>query len=230
MAYVLPFPLFLYYSLTNTSQTARTLISEGKEKGLVVAYTQKDGRGHFDRPWISPEGNFYGTFFLKRHPTNHTLPLYVIAHMIKKITPYVENGLSFRWPNDLFFYDKKVASIFCEREGDFALITININLKTFPENIDQPTSCLFDDPNIQIELPQFSDVIKENFHESLDLPFSEIHSFCSKRLYGIDLPRTVRTKDSEIQGIVKGVDHNGALLLKNPDGILIHISQDELLA
>ena len=222
------FPLFLYYSLTSTTDTARTLIAEGKERGLVVAYTQSKGRGNFGRSWSSPEGNFYGTLFFPKTPINPSLILYMMAHLIKKVSPYIENGLSFRWPNDLLFYDKKVGSVFLEHEGDHALIGININLKVSPEPMDQSITCLFDDPNIQIELPQFSDVLKEGLEASFNLPFAEVRDFCTKRLSDLKSPRTFNTKKGEVQGTIKGINENGCLLLKNPDGTVTTLSPEDL--
>ncbi len=226
---IMNFPLFLYYSLSSTMDQARTLIGQGQLSGLVVAYTQTQGHGRFNRPWISPEGNFYGTFFLKRPQIEGALSLHVAAHLFKKLEPYSGGLLKFKWPNDLLLGGAKVSGILLERMDDFLLVGMGINLKSSPQNIDQPTACLFDDPGITIELAQFCDVIKAGFLESLNAPFSTVRDFCLGRMWGLNSPCRVKISASEtVEGICKGIDPTGALLVEVEGGQIKTIRAGDL--
>ena len=209
---------------------ARTLIQEGHLSGLVVAYTQTHGHGRFKRPWISHEGNFYGTFFLKRPNIEGSLSLNVAAHIFKKIEPYSAGLLRFKWPNDLLLNGKKVSGILLERLDDFLLVGIGINLKHSPQNIDQPTTCLFEDSSITIDLAGFCDMIKDGFLESLNAPFSHVRDFCMGHMWGLNSPCTVKISLTETrQGICKGIDQSGALLLELENGQITTIRAGDLL-
>jgi BirA family biotin operon repressor/biotin-[acetyl-CoA-carboxylase] ligase len=198
---------------------ARTLIKEGHTSGLVVAYTQTHGYGRFKRSWISQEGNFLGTFFLPYNNIEGGLSLKVAQHIFKKLSPYCNGILRFKWPNDLMLGGKKLSGILLEKEDDFLLVGIGINLKHSPENIDQPTTCLFPDHAVTIDIAQFSDVIKDGFYESLGAPFSQAREFCLNHMQGINSPCTVKISENEtLEGICRGLDQSGALLLELPSG------------
>ncbi len=207
------FPLFLYYQLDSTMEQAKRLIHQGHESGLVVAYTQTNGHGRFQREWVSPEGNFYGTFFLKKSPISGILSLNTALHIFHKITPFCKKELKLKWPNDLLLGGEKVSGILLESMDDFLLVGVGINLKNFPSNINQPATCLFPDESIQIELPLFCDAIKEDFETSLDASFNQ--TFYQQNMHGLEQPCTVTVSQNQtIEGICKGIDSTGALLLE----------------
>lgn len=207
------FPLFLYYQLDSTMEQAKRLIDQGHESGLVVAYTQTNGHGRFQREWVSPEGNFYGTFFLKKSPISGILSLNTALHVFHKIAPFCKGELKLKWPNDLLLDDKKVSGILLEKFDDFLLAGIGINLKNYPSNINQPATCLFPDDSIQIELPLFCDMLKEGFEASLDAPF-DLNTY-QQNMHGLNQSCTVTiSKDQTVEGICKGIDQAGALLLE----------------
>ncbi len=119
----------------------------------ILADEQTQGRGRYDRKWISPKGqNLYITFYFCL-PAN-TPQLSCLSHLIAislanvllelKLSPQI------KWPNDLLLSHKKLAGVLCETSFQnklveiFLGIGINVNMsKELLATIDQPATSLF---------------------------------------------------------------------------------------
>ena len=87
---------------------------------VVTAESQKKGRGRYGRTWASPFGQNLCTSLYWSIPKSHKqlsgLSLVVGIAVIKAIQQVcgVEHALGLKWPNDIWFQDKKLAGILVE--------------------------------------------------------------------------------------------------------------------
>ncbi len=149
--------LHQYGYLDSTNEEALRLIAEGRaEEGLVLrAHKQLQGRGAGNNHWESEPGkNLTISVILQPHflkPSEQ----FVLTEMISlALFDIVEKrlgreNLSVKWPNDLYFKDKKLAGVLVQNrikgnQLDFSVIGVglNVNQKFFLSDASNPASLI----------------------------------------------------------------------------------------
>ncbi|MCK5183192.1 MAG: biotin--[acetyl-CoA-carboxylase] ligase, partial [Candidatus Heimdallarchaeota archaeon] len=108
--------VIVFDEIESTQLLAKEYIKQGKSNhGLVIqAKKQIQGKGRFDRRWISPNGGLWmSTILQKKIPLKYFQGFSVrIGLAISESLEELLN-LPFRvkWPNDLFLKNKKVGGI-----------------------------------------------------------------------------------------------------------------------
>lgn len=144
----------------------------------VTADEQTHGRGRFQRPWISPpKANLLATFCF-RLPLDFPKVPFLAQLMSQSIAKcLIDEGLrpSFKWPNDLFLNEKKVAGILCEVffEPTFIQVIIGVGVNLNMEladlsAIDQPATSLKIETGRSWDCQLFCDAIYEQFSKDLE--------------------------------------------------------------
>jgi BirA family biotin operon repressor/biotin-[acetyl-CoA-carboxylase] ligase len=128
--------LLVFDELDSTNSTAKELALAGAEEGTVVlARTQNQGRGRFDRIWQSPEGGIYLSFILRPKVSaekTSLLPFVAALALTKTIDSYGLHA-TIKWPNDVRVNGKKIAGILLESEvighsSNYVVVGIGMNL------------------------------------------------------------------------------------------------------
>jgi BirA family biotin operon repressor/biotin-[acetyl-CoA-carboxylase] ligase len=122
-----------------------------EEGAVVFTETQTAGRGQAGNDWESEPGKnitcsilFYPVFLPVKQ---HFLLSETIALGVKKtLDDYIPN-VSVKWPNDIYFENRKIAGILIENEltaqeitQSIAGIGLNVNQETFASNAPNPVS------------------------------------------------------------------------------------------
>ncbi len=204
-----------------------------------LAEYQSAGRGRRGRQWLSPFGcNLYLSMYwkLEQGPAAAIgLSLVVGIIIAETLNKLSKNKVKVKWPNDLYMNDKKLAGILVEltgKTGDAAhiIIGVGINIGMDKNNIEnnntinQQWSSLRDEVK-NIERNQLSINIIQALRKSLILfekeglaPFIdrwfELDNFLNRRiklLIGNDI----------IQGIERGINEQGALMLQKENGEIV---------
>jgi BirA family biotin operon repressor/biotin-[acetyl-CoA-carboxylase] ligase len=122
-----------------------------EEQTMLVTKDQTAGRGQAGTHWESEAGKnltFSMLFYPRFLPVkNNFLLSKMIALSIKEVLETYTDGISIKWPNDIYFKDKKLAGILIENEitGPVLLqsiigIGININQEVFRSEAPNPIS------------------------------------------------------------------------------------------
>jgi BirA family biotin operon repressor/biotin-[acetyl-CoA-carboxylase] ligase len=142
----------------STNAVAKGIAAEGAPDGtLVVAGSQKEGRGRKGRTWFSPPGlGLYASIVLRPHlPPSEAFTFSLmsalavadgLADVDKKLCPTV------KWPNDVLIKNRKVSGILIELATEADLLDylilgfgINVNTDSFPPGLrTEPTSLLLE--------------------------------------------------------------------------------------
>ena len=111
-----------FHSLSSTMDTARRMAEGGAPEGVVVfAERQTQGRGRFDRPWVSPPSQNLTFSIILRPPLDRMRTLNMAASVALVEAIHATTGLTatVKWPNDIRVDGKKVAGLLIEARASF---------------------------------------------------------------------------------------------------------------
>ena len=144
-----------FKTLDSTNQYLQNLLNEGADiaDNIVVTDFQTSGKGQGKNVWQSDEGKnllfsiALDMSFLKAE-NQFLLTQMVSVAMINVIKKYLpEESLFIKWPNDIYFKDKKIAGILIKNEikgmmmGTSIIgIGLNVNQTSFDKNLPNPIS------------------------------------------------------------------------------------------
>jgi BirA family biotin operon repressor/biotin-[acetyl-CoA-carboxylase] ligase len=218
---------------TNTDMFMRAM--NGAASGTVLAAeSQTQGRGRRGREWHSSPGGALTFSLLWRFEQGagflSGLSLVVGVALARVLRKHGAADVMLKWPNDLLWQHLKLAGILIELAGDVmgptvAVIGVGLNLRlpdTVKSRIDQPVvdlarmglavdrNVLFADllKGLETVLTEFS---REGF-APLREEWDSLHAYQDKMV------RMRMPDKSEIEGRVKGVDEDGALLVQTRSG------------
>ena len=141
---------FIYKKVNSTNDSAiRIIKNSNNDAGIVIADSQKKGRGRYGKKWISYKGNLFVTIFfnLKRNKISLKKMTYINCSLVKKLLSlYYKKKIIIKHPNDLLVDKKKISGILQEivkkDEHKFLLIGIGINLVKNPNFGNYPSTNL----------------------------------------------------------------------------------------
>jgi BirA family biotin operon repressor/biotin-[acetyl-CoA-carboxylase] ligase len=231
--------LVLHDSIDSTNTLARTLALQGAPEGtVIVAEEQSAGRGRLGRSWDSQRGkNLTFTILLRPRVGAAALGLLPLAAGVAVCeTVRAEGGLATtcKWPNDVLSGSKKLCGILCESvlQGEEVTaaavgIGLNVNQSSFPPGLETTATSLLVETGHEHDRGRILAAILGRFEALYGLLQSPQTGAIVERWTGCSamVGRSVnvtgggRTRD----GIVRGVGHDGALLVDTLTGpIAVH--------
>jgi BirA family biotin operon repressor/biotin-[acetyl-CoA-carboxylase] ligase len=124
-----------------------------------------------------------------------------------------------RWPNDVMLNDRKLGGIMVQAEGgaQIAGIGVNVNQSSFPEDLVQLATSLRLETGREHSKDSLMNRILAESLRYASLEKSEVlRRFEEASSWVSDKPVIV---DGRISGITAGLDENGFLLVRTPNGI-----------
>ncbi len=114
------FDFHFFNSLENTNDKIRKisldLKKENNHLALFCSY-QKKGRGRKNRVWNSSKGDLTCSFLIKKRlniSQTGKINLFITYSLINILRKIGIKNVQFKWPNDIFVEDKKIAGILIE--------------------------------------------------------------------------------------------------------------------
>jgi BirA family transcriptional regulator, biotin operon repressor / biotin---[acetyl-CoA-carboxylase] ligase len=220
--------------ILDSAPSSNTLLlqraSEGAPGGSVLALEwQSGGRGRLGRPWHSGLGNALTFSLLWRFECGLSglsgLSLATGVALMRALQALGVRGAGLKWPNDVLGMGGKVAGILIEAQGDMlgpsaVVIGIGMNL-SLPQQvllrIDQPVSGLsqltenMPERNLILAtlLRELAAVLREfaaDGFAGLSAEWQTYHLFQNQAV------QLLLPDENVVQGIVRGVNQDGALL------------------
>ena len=122
---------FKFFDEINSTNTYLRRQLRIEEFEVIVAKNQTDGKGKRDSIWISSEGAALFSFAIEdRYELDEKITIFTGYIVYKVLKNYIENKdrLTFKWPNDIYYENKKICGILCEKVRDYIIIGIGINI------------------------------------------------------------------------------------------------------
>ena len=231
--------LFDMVDSTNTVM-AKEAQTQDVDKHIYVAEFQTAGRGRRGRDWVGDFGRNVAMtvgFSFQRQLADLGGLSCVVGLALIQVLENLGVRAQLKWPNDVWVDDKKLAGILVELmqtpRGTSAVIGIGINVDLSPEQmskIDQEVIWLrrFDvaisRQDLVVEIYQYVlanvDLFAREGFARFIPAFDAVH-----RLH--DGPAVLLAGRAIQEGVVRGVDHDGALLFEK-NGIISRITGGEV--
>lgn len=236
---------FLYFeTLPSTSGWVKERLNLLKSDELlcVVAATQTEGRGRFDRTWLSASGeNLYLTLgFSLPSPCSFLGNLGQIASLscVQLLKGKGVEAL-IKWPNDLLIRGKKVGGVLCETvpfPGEIRValgIGLNVDLPQSLLNTVQQkaTSLCLEYPREWKREELLGPLVKlfsEHLTQLEQEGFAPFHSEYVKALAFKEGKITHTTSQGSRVGTFEAIDPQGQLVLRLEDGTRVSLSAGEV--
>lgn len=229
---------FYFDEIPSTNGFMLSHTSELKSGDVCVAEYQSAGRGRRGRTWVSPYGHhlYFSQFwsFPQGIAQAMGLSLVVACSLVEVLKSFGVDNIGVKWPNDIYLNYKKLAGILIEMSGQAdsecqLIIGIGVNMAMSEDQgkgIDQPWS----DLSSLTDMPNKTDLVIA-LHKQLkrDIQLFEREGLAAfkTRWQQADLfhGKEIRLLmgENHVDGICRGIDEQGAVLLETADGIQAYI-------
>jgi BirA family biotin operon repressor/biotin-[acetyl-CoA-carboxylase] ligase len=225
----LKFEKILFFdTLDSTNLYASKHFEELDGGTAIFAKMQTSGKGRFDRKWLSPQGNIYASFIIKKYPLNPVCAAFstCIAGLqtLRKIADLPD--LSIKLPNDIVCENRKFGGVLCENRklssGENGIIAgIGLNINSTEEELKDTgnnASSLFIATGKKYDLKKVSSELIKNIQLCLAMGENEIISslVANCRLMGCQI--AVRDGGKKTEGVLKNILSDGAAVIEFSDG------------
>lgn len=123
---------FKFFDEINSTNTYLRRQLRIEEFEVIVAKKQTDGKGKRESVWISNEGAALFSFAVADNNSELDEKITIFAGYIvyKVLKNYIKSNekLTFKWPNDIYYENKKICGILCEKVREHIIVGIGINV------------------------------------------------------------------------------------------------------
>jgi len=169
------FKKFFYKKVNSTNDLAIKKIKTGFAKGIIIADSQKKGRGQYGKKWLSYKGNLLITIFFEIKKNIELKKITTLNCKIIKnsLIQYFKKNIIIKYPNDLLVNKKKICGILQEttfnKKVKFIVIGIGINLIKNPKIKNYPTTNILKETGIKVKKLNLIKNIEKNYIKKLKL-------------------------------------------------------------
>lgn len=204
------------------------------EGEVFLAEAQTAGKGRVGRTWYSPPGkNLYMSVLLRPELPPSKVPLLSLCGATAVAEVLKEEGLEpeIKWPNDVLLRGRKVSGVLAEAYSDpdrvlFVVLGIGLNVNMdqgdFPEGLRDLATSLKAELGRELDRNAMARGILEALEDLyLALKEGNYGEVLSRwkafsRLEGREV--VIEALGERIEGVAKGIDEDGALLVLTPQG------------
>ena len=230
-------PQIIHLSETeSTNQSLRSLSNFGLLPNKSILWTdyQTKGRGQAGNSWESEFGKnlLCSILFYPEHlPANRSFGVLEIAALcVKSTLDKYTSSISIKWPNDIYWTNKKISGILIENDltGDVVSrsiigVGINLNQTEFISGAPNPVSLglitgqLHDRREFLGQLQAEFEWQVQEFH---DKGIENLHQRYSAALYRLDGFYCYQDANGCFEARIHAIEPSGTMILERKDGTL----------
>jgi BirA family biotin operon repressor/biotin-[acetyl-CoA-carboxylase] ligase len=219
-------------SVNSTNSYLSDLIIKNEISETTVFYTlsQTHGRGLGTNTWKSEDNKnlvFSLGFFQKIKVDQHFVLSIVVSLAICDYLHLKGIRAKIKWPNDIYFQNKKLAGILIDNTicGDVINhsiigVGLNLNQRDFaieipnPVSLSQITGKIY---NIDKEVKIISKIILEKLNDFKNIDFSVIHTKYLNNLYRYQTESVFKTPTKTFKGKIIDVKKDGFIVISDKE-------------
>ncbi len=228
--------LLILKEVNSTNDFLKNLLSNSKplpEGTAIMAETQYAGRGQQQNKWHSEPGKNL-TFSILLNPgflsldEQFDLTRAMSLGVTDALEPLLGQQLKIKWPNDIYYGDKKLGGMLIENlihgssiKSTIVGIGLNVNQEGFPDEASNAVSVkqiLQKDYDLHSLLADICSSI-ESWYLNLRAGKKEtVRIAYLDRLYNINQPRPFKANGETFTGTITNVRSNGLLVVNTDNG------------
>lgn len=230
----------LFKSESTNTFLFKALATQNIHGNVVLAEYQTHGRGRRGNKWVSPLASgitfSVGWHFDTAPKALGLLSLYTGVAIARALTVAKVNHVGLKWPNDIIVDQKKIGGILLEVRGEASGpvdvvigIGLNYNLgEDIQSSIEQPVTDICHQVTQSISRNNLVALLLSNIFQVLEDISSDHNLNLLNEWRKFDCYKGRHAKlmlpHEEIEGVLQGVDDQGALLLTVDDKVLSYTS------
>jgi BirA family biotin operon repressor/biotin-[acetyl-CoA-carboxylase] ligase len=239
------YTVYYYDCVSSTNDVAKDFAKDERDRIVIVAETQRCGRGRLGRRWVSPRGGLWFTVVLRPPMGLHEtarLTLLMSSAIAVALKDKFSLDVEVKWPNDVLINGRKACGILAEacikeETVHFVILGVGINantdLESFPSDIRGEMTTLKEELGYEMDRGRLMVRILGNFDERYKkLQLGEWQSLLKEWR---DLAKfvggyvKVESCGRVFSGLAQDVADDGALILKLEDGSLKKIAVGDVI-
>jgi len=222
----------------STNNFLKDLVSKSEplaEGTVIMADNQFAGRGQQESVWQTQAGkNISTSIYLKPSflPLDKQFYLNIAVSLAVSdaLLCFVPEGIKVKWPNDMYYLDKKLGGILIENtltgssiKSSVIGIGLNINQKEFPDNISQRATSVIQILQKDVLLMDIMAKIftfLEKYYLILRAgKYTILQNDYLAKLYNLNVWALYKQHGEVFEGRITGVEENGRLTVETKDGL-----------
>lgn len=230
-------PVKNFDSLPSTNTRLREMLGEDPALpgGLVVCATsQTQGRGRFERKWITPAGQCltFSAMVRMNVPAEYLLCLPLVTGVaVVETLKQLHIAAKLKWPNDVLVNGKKICGILCENvslSGDAppaAIVGVGLNVNLPVEiaaEIDQPATSMLIETSQKYCIPGLFNVLLEELDDRVAAwakdGFAAVRQAWLANTDDMGMEAEVRGVGEIFPGTITGLGRLGQLIVTDHEG------------
>lgn len=229
---------YTFYPIFDTIDSTNTYIKNNynslKNKAIILAKYQTNGRGRYDRNFLSNDNKgIYCSFLLKEDINIDLLNLKIACVLHYSIRTIFKLDTQIKWPNDLMINNKKCAGILIEtqyNQNNLEAIIVGFGLNIFKQDFNYELSeiatTLEDYKSQEYDRNQ----LLNTFFNTLDDFLSNISIIEYYKNHMIPKNTLVRLTINNKKEIVKIIDINldGQLIVETKNNTILTLFNEEI--
>ena len=222
--------------VNSTNTYVKEILSNSKpllDGTVIMADHQFAGRGQSNNVWESKPGEnltfsiyLNSSFLAVNHQfeLNKAICLGIIDHLVSLLG----DECKIKWPNDIYYQDKKIGGILIENvtkgyqlKDSIVGIGLNINQKEFGKLNNSASSLskiLHQDYDLDKLLAQICQSIEKRYLQLKAGKIAVLDADYTAKLFRLNKPNLFKIDDQVILGTIKGVKSNGRLIIGIANG------------
>ena len=228
-----PKPIYIPQTIS-TNVSLAEICSKGYTENLTSVYSsfQTDGRGQRGNKWESEDGKnllFSFVVFPKELPAKeHFILLQITAlALFDTLTEYTD-GISIKWPNDIYWMDKKICGTLIENdlsgmniERSISGTGVNLNQKIFRSGAPNPVSLsqiTGNEYDIETVLYKIMDYVNGYYGMFCNGESETIRKKYFDAIYRKDGFHTYKDDNGTFEAMIEEIEKDGRFILKDKEG------------
>jgi BirA family transcriptional regulator, biotin operon repressor / biotin---[acetyl-CoA-carboxylase] ligase len=235
--------LFFYKNLPSTNSFAADLLRQGTppEGSIIHTNYQSAGRGQTGNRWESGDNkNLLISIVLYPKiikPSDQFLISMAISTGISDFLKRYIQGVTIKWPNDIYVINDKIAGILIENSimGDtithtIAGIGINVNQTEFPDLPNPVSLCLLTGTvyDLSLLLKELASDLDKRYNQLISGDYSNIRREYISLLYRLNEWSRYRDASGPFTGRISDLSFSGRLLIERSNGTISEYSYKEV--
>ena len=209
---------------SSTNAVALSSIGQRKSGSIILAETQKEGRGRLSRGWASPPGGIWMSLVLRPNIPLSRVYRINMAASVSICRAVCQLGLEagIKWPNDILIREQKLCGILTELGAqvdrlDYAVVGVGLNANNdtaaFPSQ--WRSTSLAARLGRSIDRCALIAAILNEMEQALDdIESHELYEEWRSRSLTLGKRVRISSAEGDLMGQVLDLDQDGALILE----------------